>query len=115
VVRIGETLAAGERERGSDGVPARVARTVDGAVHGRGLASDALHHVDLAAARPAVRLDVGPEQPEHGPDPLAFRELEPGLETGSLTIASSFIRLWQRGQARTSTAKVRAKSTTHGR
>jgi hypothetical protein len=33
---------------------------------------------------------------------------------GPLTSASSFIRPWQVGQARTSTAKVRARSSAHG-
>ncbi len=34
---------------------------------------------------------------------------------GLLTSASSFIRPWQVGQASTSTAKVCAKSSAHGR
>jgi hypothetical protein len=34
---------------------------------------------------------------------------------GSLITASSLMRPWQEGQLRTSTAKVRAKSSAHGR
>jgi len=34
---------------------------------------------------------------------------------GSVTIASSFMRPWHLGQARTSTANVRARSSAHGR
>jgi hypothetical protein len=37
------------------------------------------------------------------------------MRAGSFTIASSFIRPWQLGQASTSTAKVRARNSAHAR
>jgi hypothetical protein len=62
----------------------------------------------------------------HGPLPevAAFQAFLTGrvwvfgdraMLAGSLTSASSLIRPWHLGQARTSTAKVRAKSSAHGR
>ena len=53
---------------------------VQASVHRRGLAADVLHDVDLAAGRPAHGRDVGSEQPERGPDPLAVRDLHAPFE-----------------------------------
>src|SRR5262245_58386733 len=39
-------------------------------MHDRGLATDVLHDVDLAALRPTDRLDVAAKHPEGGPDTL---------------------------------------------
>src|ERR1051326_579774 len=55
-------------------------------MHGRGLAADVLHDVDLAAARPTDRGDVVAEHPERRPHTLsagnANASLEPAVGLG---------------------------------
>src|SRR5258708_36082767 len=82
VEAVGQRLPARQREAASQGIAPRVAGTVHRAVDGRRLAADVLHDVDLAAARPAGRVDVGAQHPEGGPQPLAARDLEAGLAAG---------------------------------
>jgi hypothetical protein len=81
VEAFGEVFTTGEFcGRGEIGGGAVGERAVDRAVDGGGLFADVLHDVDFAALGPADRIDVVAEHPERGPDALAVRDFDAGLE-----------------------------------
>src|ERR1051325_1592283 len=68
VVGAGDTIRTGAACTGHCAVP------------GRGLLSDVLHDVDLAAPGPADPPDVEAQHPERGPQPLSSRNLNARLD-----------------------------------
>ena len=79
-VEVVGVRAGCQRVRPADAGAARIARPVQRAVHHRRLAADVLHDVDLAAARPSSRVDVGAEHPEGRPQSLPARDADARLE-----------------------------------
>src|SRR5215469_2787818 len=79
-----DVKVAGERgaglERAGNSPAAGVPGQVDGPVNPGGVGTEVLHHVDLAAARPADPVDVRAEQPERGPYPAPCGQLDPRLD-----------------------------------